>query len=403
MKAGIATARADVLLYVQHLLGIGHLRRAAVLSQALTAAGLRVVFVTGGRPAPEVNIVASELVQLPPARVVDESFALVDDAGAPTTPAWEAARCAQLLDTFRRCRPRCLLIELFPFGRRQMRFELLPLLTLAQETRPRPWIVTSQRDVLNRPGKPEKVRWILSIFERYFDLAIVHGDPKVITLEQSFPDVAPFAARLRYSGYVVQPSASSSGGAAAGLGDGVGAGEVLVSIGGGAVGAPLVAAALAARPLSRAADAPWRFLLGHNLPEEDFRRFQAAAGDGVIVERARPDFPARLANCRLSISQAGYNTVMEILSAGAAAVVVPFAAGSETEQSLRANLLAERGLLTLLAEAALTPENLAQAVDDSLARRLEGRAPRPQLDLDGAAKTATILQEIMASEAGAPS
>jgi predicted glycosyltransferase len=390
--------RADVMLYVQHLLGIGHLRRAAVLSQALVRAGLRVVFVTGGCPAPEVDIAASEVVQLPPARVVDESFTLVDDAGVPITPAWEAARRDQLIDIYRRCRPRCLLIELFPFGRRQMRFELLPLLTLARETAPRPWIVTSQRDVLNKPGKPDKIRWILSTFEKYFDLAIVHGDPNFITLDQSLPEVAPLTARLRYSGYVVQPAGPAKSAAAK-----VGAGEVLVSIGGGAVGAPLVETALAARPLSRLADAPWRFLLGHNLPETRFRAFHAAAQDGVIVERARPDFPARLAACRLSISQAGYNTVMEILSARAPAVVVPFAAGSETEQSLRAALLAERGLLTVLPEQALTPAGIARAIGRALSSHAGKTGGGPQLDLDGAAKTAKILQDLIASGENKPS
>lgn len=385
------TQSADVMLYVQHLLGIGHLRRAAVLSQALTEAGLRVVFVTGGRPAPEVDIVASEVVQLPPARVVDESFSLVDDDGKAITPAWEATRRSLLLETFQRYRPRCLLIELFPFGRRQMRFELLPLLELAQATQPRPCIVTSQRDVLNKPGKPEKIRWILSTFEQYFDFAIVHGDPNFITLEQSLPEVAALPTRLRYSGYVVQPAAPADGDP-----NESGAGEVLVSIGGGAVGAPLIEAAMAARPLSSLAQVPWRFLLGHNLPEDDFRRFQAAADEGVIVERARPDFPTRLANCRLSISQAGYNTVMEVLSTGAPAVMVPFAAGSETEQTLRAELLAERGLLTLVSERDLGPESLAQAIDATIKKEAQATKTKPQLDLDGAAKTATILRDAIA-------
>jgi predicted glycosyltransferase len=39
-------------------------------------------------------------------------------------------------------------IELFPFGRRQMRFELLPLLEAARARSPRPWIISSVRDVL---------------------------------------------------------------------------------------------------------------------------------------------------------------------------------------------------------------------------------------------------------------
>ena len=57
-----------------------------------------------------------------------------------------------------------------------------------------------------------------------------------------------------------------------------------------------------------------------------------------------------LRRCRVSVSQAGYNTVLDILAARAAAVVVPFASGRETEQSLRAERLAARGVLELVRE-----------------------------------------------------
>ena len=38
----------------------------------------------------------------------------------------------------------------------------------------------------------------------------------------------------------------------------------------------------------------------------------------------------------LSISQSGYNTVCDVLQAGCRAIYVPFAAGGETEQTVRA-------------------------------------------------------------------
>ena len=41
-----------ILFYCQHLLGLGHLERAARLARALQRAGEPVVFVQGGRPAP---------------------------------------------------------------------------------------------------------------------------------------------------------------------------------------------------------------------------------------------------------------------------------------------------------------------------------------------------------------
>ncbi len=39
-----AEGPADVLVYVQHLLGIGHLRRAAIIAKALDRAGLDTLF-----------------------------------------------------------------------------------------------------------------------------------------------------------------------------------------------------------------------------------------------------------------------------------------------------------------------------------------------------------------------
>ena len=46
-----------------------------------------------------------------------------------------------------------------------------------------------------------------------------------------------------------------------------------------------------------------------------------------------------LAGAGVSISQAGYNTLMEVVQARARAVAVPFAGGNETEQTLRARRL----------------------------------------------------------------
>ena len=95
-----------------------------------------------------------------------------------------------------------------------------------------------------------------------------------------------------------------------------------------------------------------------------------------------------LTNCELSISQAGYNTLLETVQARARAVVVPFAGGSETEQTLRAACFAKRGLLEMLDETALSPPALAAAIDRA------ARRPRPlpgAIDLNGARKSAALV------------
>jgi predicted glycosyltransferase len=377
-----------VLFYVQHLLGIGHLRRAALIAKAMDRAGLRVVLVSGGQPVPGLDIGGAALVQLPPVRARDDTFSvLADGEGQPVDEAWKAARAARLLEIYAQTRPKVLLVEMFPFGRRQMRFELLPLLDAARASAPRPQILCSLRDVLGAARSAEKVEWMLATFRHYFDQLLVHGDPAFLPLQASFPRAGEIAARTRYTGYVVE--AVPRGEAEARM-----SGEVIVSAGGGAVAGPLIAAALAARPPSPLATATWRILVGSNLPEDAFQAARREAPNGVVVERARPDFTALLSRARLSISQGGYNTILEVLAAGVPAVIVPFAGSGETEQDLRASALGERGAITVLPEARLSPAALAVAIQ----RALEAARPTPnlRLDLGGMEKTARLVGQAAA-------
>jgi predicted glycosyltransferase len=359
-----------IFFHVQHLLGIGHLKRAATLARALRADGFEVMLASGGAPVPGIDV-----FQLPPATSRDLKQ-LLDESGKPVDEAWKARRRDALLDAFRRFAPDVLLVELFPFGRRQLRFELLPLLDEAKGK----LVVCSVRDVLQ--PRPAREAEVLECFEHYFDHLLVHGDPRVAGFERSFGSAARLAGKVHYTGYVAEEQAAE--------GD-AGSGEVLVSAGGGAVGGRLLEAALQARPLCALRAKPWRILAGVNF--QGLEALQARAGDGVVVERFRNDFTLRLRNCVLSVSQAGYNTVVETLQARARAVLVPFAAGGEVEQTARARLLEERGLVQVVEEAVLSPATLAAAIDRAAA------APRPApgaVDLGGAQASAALLRQWLA-------
>ncbi|HLG52557.1 MAG TPA: glycosyltransferase [Steroidobacteraceae bacterium] len=380
--------RPRVFLYVQHLLGIGHLKRALTLARALQARGLRVTLASGGFEVPGLAAEEIDVVQLPPTGAADVTFrSLLDAAGKPIDDAWRRARCDALLNAYHRVDPQVLIVELFPFGRRQMRFEILPLLEAAAVAQPRPLIVSSVRDIVGGGQRDAaRQRETLALVERYFDQVMVHGDPSLIAFGRSFGLADELGARLHYTGYVVDRAASVGSDPAAGRD------EVIVSAGGGAVGRTLLETALRARHRTRLAQRIWRVLTGVNAPAQEFaaiERLAAQEGQGrVIVERTRDDFVTRLANCAVSVSQAGYNTVMELLGENARAVVVPFAAGAETEQSLRAGLLAERGLLHVVEESHLSPETLAQAIDRAAThQRRSGSA----LDLNGAQRSAELI------------
>jgi predicted glycosyltransferase len=367
-----------VFFYVQHLLGIGHLRRAAVLARALSQR-FDVLLVSGGAPVAGLEIGGARFHQLPPVRARDEGLRdLARLDGTPLDDAFRAARAQELVALLRTEAPEFLITEQFPFGRTQLRFELLPLLDAAKALPRPPRIFASVRDVLRDTARPERIAETVDTFDRFFDGVLVHADPALVGLDKSFAAWDRIAPRAHYTGYVAEHDAPAVP---------LGAGEVLVSAGGGAVGGPLLRAAIAARPLTSLADRTWRLLVGDNLPAADRRAL--AAGPGLVVEPARPDFTALLAGSVLSISQAGYNTVVETLLQADRAVLVPFATERETEQRQRATLLAARGMVQLVAADGVDGTTLAAAVE----RALQGPSIRSfaRCKADGAPATTAFL------------
>lgn len=369
-----------VMFYAQHLLGIGHIKRASIIARAMVAHGLDVWIVLGGPNVEGISFDGCARVLLPPVRAANAAFStLVDEGGTPINDALREARVTRLLRELAGVQPDVLLIEQFPFGRRAFRFELMPLLTAARIQRNRPRCVSSVRDVLVHKASPERRREMVAVARTWFDRVLVHGDPNLITLQASLPEAEELAPLIRYTGYVIEPPA-----AAVDASRETGRGEIIVSAGGGAVGEFLLQAALAARPLTRVATRPWRLICGPNMPQIAFTRLAWDPPPGVIVERWRPDLPVLLMNCVLSISQAGYNTVMDIVQARTRAVVVPFAEGNQSEQAFRARVFASHGLLAMLDPATLSPENIARAVD----KALEVEPATVAIDMSGAEATA---------------
>lgn len=377
-----------IALYVQHLLGIGHLRRAAALARALTAAGADVLVLSGGIKVADVDFGAARVLQLPPCVAADSAFsALLDESGKAIDSDWKDHRRELLLKEAAAFKPDALVIEMYPFGRRQFRFELLPLLYWAQNAGL--LVVSSVRDILVDKGREDRVLEAADLVRRYFDLVLVHGDPRLVPFDRTFPRAPAIADKLTYTGYVVEKPATTPASVRSN-------GDVLVSAGGGAVGGPLFKAALAARRLSTLKERRWHFVAGRNLPDADFAMLEEAAriDPGIVVDRFRADFTQLLAACHVSLSQGGYNTVMELLALRTPAVIIPFAEGQESEQALRAALLAERGALDMLDGDNLDPALLAA----TLTRRARAGALALDLDLDGARHSADITLAALAQK-----
>ncbi len=374
------------MIYVQHLLGVGHLNRSIQLASSLAECGFQVELVSGGLPQGGSLAEGIQLSQLPPLRSIDGTFTrLVDSDGNDIDPHWKRRRRTLLLDIFNRIQPEVLITETFPFGRRMLRFELLPLLERAQAVATRPLLISSIRDILQPKSKPGRNQEICDLIERYYDHVLVHGDEHIATLEDSFSLAGRISEKISYSGYVCNLNYASPP-------PGEGCDEVLVSAGGSATGLAILKTAIAAKPLSCFDHLPWRLLVSPAISEDQFLALKASAGEGIILQRNRADFTGLLQRARLSISQAGYNTITDILLSNTAACVIPYAEADEVEQTIRARRLQDKGRLVMLEESQLSPATLAAAMQQ--AALLTPAMPPPKLD--GARQSAIYIEQWLA-------
>lgn len=374
-----------VIFYVQYLQGVGHLFRAAAISKAMQAAGLDMHIVSGGVPVPGLNFGDATIHQLLPIKCRDGDFKdLITDDGRSLDNEFKQTRRDALLAVFDEISPDAVIIEAFPFGRRQMRFELLPLLESCRTLMPKPKVICSVRDILQVSNKPGRADETTETLRKYFDHILVHGDPVLASFDETFPQASSIAELIAYTGIVTDnPTGASS----------EGRGDVLISAGGGATQSErLLHAALDAYELSTAKDRHWRLMAGPNLPDGEFGRLVARAPNGVTVERNRPDFKSLLGVCGVSVSQAGYNTVADILQAGCPSVLIPYAAMGETEQTFRAQKLHALGRAELIHQGDLTSEILASAIDGAISGQ---GISVIDIDLTGAETSAAYLTNLL--------
>jgi predicted glycosyltransferase len=374
-------------LYCQHSVGMGHFVRSLALSRALAEA-FDVHFLNGGR-APEGLPLPGGITfhHLAPLGMDGEAQIFSLDPNLTVEQA-QQQRTAYIMHMFAQRPPDVVITELYPFGRKKFAFELEPLLRAARARNA--VIVCSVRDLLvsQRRDQQRHDDRTAAKLEAEFDAVIVHADPLFARLDESFHPTQALRTPIHYSGFVAPHDACAD--------TVVRENRVLVSAGGGLVGGPLFQAALAMHTQSFArTQRPMMIVAGPFLPEKEWLELSRTAEDvaGVSVLRAVPDLSALMRASSHSISQCGYNTAMDILASGVAALVVPYVTSSENEQSVRAERLAAMGCVGLVNAAELSAETLAAG--------LERLASRPDsvgaFALDGARKTVRIVDDLLTS------
>lgn len=388
-----------IMIYCQHLAGMGHLVRCKEIICNLTST-FEICFVSGGQRVAEFDLPeAVTIVQLP--GLWQKGAALVPLDETQLLEDVKAQRKQKLLDVFDQFQPDCLMTECFPFSKMSMKYELTPLLKRAKASLKPVKIICSLRDLIMTQPLPAEVKArradkVCRLINRFYDAVLFHSDANFQRLEDCFPQASDLTCEIIYTGYVAQSPPSVRAPTPddiAGLSDSSPA--IVVSAGGGRHGYPLLNAAVAASSLlaKRLPHHIYAFA-GPFMPEKDFSKLQQAAAHrpNVTLRRYTSLLIDFFDKADLSVSLGGYNTTMNVLRTHVRSLLLPSLNPSQTdEQRIRAEKLAHLGVLTLLTPQALPPERLAEAIVTAL-----GQTPTAhQIDLQGAVHTASYLKKLL--------
>ena len=389
-----------IIIYCQHVLGVGHFFRTLEICRALYQH--QVILVSGGPETPAPLPAHVRRVQLPEL-AMDHTFQNLHATDGHSLEETRVKRRAMLEQLLREETPDLFLIELYPLGRKAFRNELNPVLEKINDGRlPSCRVVCSVRDILvEKEDQARHEARAVDTLNRWFDALLVHADPAVIRLEATFSRMADIRVPVIYTGFVAPPVTPLADRTAWKSARGIVPEQALVviSAGGGAVGYPLLDAVTRAIP-RLPEDLPiWvQVFTGPFMDTRDAEQLRQRADHRIHIDRFATDFSAWLGAADLSLSMAGYNTCMNILATGVPALVHPF--DQNREQGLRARLLEDRGLLGVLSTDDLNSPGLA----DRIAQRLQ--APRHDekgaVDINGAANTAHWIAETMPHETSIP-
>ena len=388
-------------LYCQHVLGIGHLVRSAEIVRELSH-DFDVLLICGGEKPdgfrfPERENI--EILQLPPLKTSPDFSKLQVCESSWSLKETKNLRRAKLLQALAEFEPDVIVTELFPFGRKKFRFELLPLLEQVQQQSRRTLVVSSVRDILvTRKDQEEYEQQVCDLVNPYYDLILVHGDKNFIALEDTFFRLRDLRCPVVYTGYVVRHKQVSEA-------DGCSLPPaernqrlIVVSNGSGQylTGQRLLESVLrAARLLQGRISHEFHVFAGPLMPEEAYTRLKklACESSNVKLSRYTPNLGALLKQADLSVSMAGYNTIMDVLSSGVRAMVYPVTSNGDQEQIVRAKSLARVGVIDVIATEELSPEELARKLEQALRRTPISLT----LNCDGASNSARILKSFLAA------
>jgi predicted glycosyltransferase len=377
-----------ILLYSHDTFGLGNIRRTLLLADEfkISYPGASILIITGSPMIHAFRIPDGvDYIKLPCLdRVGSERYA--PRFLARCNDEVKATRAAILKESVLGFAPDLMIVDKRPSG---VDGELLDTLSALRACGMRTKLVLGIRDILD---EPERTRLVLAnngsfpAIDYYYDEVWIYGTQSIFDTAREYAFPESVLRKTKYVGYLKRPTRPAQ--------HSDGPPRVLVTTGGGGDGSEMIEAYLAGlSTLARSVALRSTVIFGPQMPssrrEEILRRY-GHFSDVSFLDFA-PDLTGHYAESDLVVSQAGYNTICELLSFSHRAILIP-RAEPVREQLIRARLLAQRGYFDVVEPAELSPETLIAAV----LRAIHSPAEQPaDLDLDGLPRIRQRMNELL--------
>lgn len=397
------TKSARIMMYSQDSYGLGHLRRTTNLANALVAAhpNLSVLLVVDSPVAPFFDLHNHiDFVKLPTVVKVDAGVFRSSQLLTRYSLV-RAMRSNVIREVLRRFRPDVVLVDHMPGGANR---DLIPALRLIRPLGYATKVVLGLRDIIDNPSVT-RATWqregFYDTLKRYYERVLIYGSADVFPTAEEYGIRDAIGDRVEYCGYVCNMDAvKDPRQIRAKLRVHNGQPLIAVMAGGGADAYRLMRTFLDALPfVGRAERVATVMVTGPFMPDAQRKALrEQAKAQGVQIHSSIGDPLSHINAADLVISMAGYNTLSEILRFQKKAIIVP-RHGPSAEQRMRAGILAERGLVSMVDPQDLSPERLAQAIVQALSARTQPSA-HVVPGLCGIAKATSALLELLPSGNG---
>ena len=305
------------------------------------------------------------------------------------TMTWRTQMILQAATAFK---PNLVLVDKSPAG---VQGELLPTLRYLKTWSPETKLVLGMRDIED-DAKATHAEWeaagVPQLHDEVYDHILLYGERDIFDPVKVYGMSASAEAKLIECGYLGRAEAKRDAGLVRrelGIGDEP---LVVLTVGGGGDGFEIIQTYLEMLANWPGGAPFYSLIVTGPLMTQGKRKLlrQSVRTNHLTLLEFTPDLGSYLAAADLVISMAGYNTVCETLSLGVRSLLVP-RVRPRTEQLLRAERLARRGLARMLTPDELSTGHLMAEIKASLA----GPKPAAALDMSGLPRVGRAIADLI--------